>query len=521
MELIKKNVHMNKLKCKTDMQLTFDDDFNVPDVKPDINRIIKEQCDIRIHEVKPSNGKISLKGELGFNILYLSEDDMASLHNMMGEIQFEELVNLDEVKDQDILEVKWDIEDLNTSLINSRKISVKSIVCFTFYIEDVYDEETAVALEGDDNVYYQNKRIEITQLAVNKKDTLRIKDGMVLPSNKPNIFDLLYYDMVLKNTEERILQDKISIKGEIGVFLLYMGEEDNVIQFIETEIPFSEVIDCNGCTEDMIPDVDIRIQSKEMEIKPDSDGEERILEIEVVLELGIKGYLDEEIEILRDMYSTTKELIQIPGEAQYERLLVKNHSKNRVIDQVKVGRNEPKILQINNASGTIKIDDIILIENGVEVNGIIEVQILYLTEEDRIPMNSLKCVIPFTQNIEAKGMNSESRYQVKPNIEQISVTMLDSEEIEIKATINLSIIVFEPIVELIIKDMRIEEIDLDKLQNMPSMIGYIVKAGDSLWKIAKKYYTTVDIIREMNDMAKDEVMPGDKILILKKIDDII
>lgn len=521
MELIKKNVHMNKLKCKTDIQLTFDDDFNVPDIKPDIYKIIKEQSEIHISEAKASNGKIMMRGALRFNILYLSEDDMPSLHNMMGEIMFEELVNMDNISDQDIVEVKWDIEDLNTSLINSRKISVKSIVCFTFYIEDIYDEETAVALEGDESVQYQNKRIDITQLAVNKKDTLRIKDEVILPSSKPNIFELLYYDMTLRNTEERFLHDKMNIKGEIGIFLLYVGEEDNVIQYYESEVPFSEVIDCSGCTEDMIPDVDIRIQGKEMEIRPDSDGEERNLGIELVLDLFIKGYEDEEIEILKDMYSTNKELIKIPGEAQYERLLVKNHSKNRVVDQVRLGSNEPRILQINNASGSIKVDDIILAENGVEVNGIIETQILYLTDDDRIPVNSLRSVIPFTQMIEARGINEKSRYQVKPSIEQISVTMLDSEEIEIKATVNLSIIVFDSIVEPIITDMRVEEIDLNTLQNMPSIIGYIVKAGDTLWKIAKKYYTTVDTLREMNDIVKEDVIPGDKILILKKIDGII
>ena len=69
MELVKRNVHMNKLKCKTNVQLTMDDDFNVPDVKPDIEQIIKDQATIVMHDVKAMNGKVSVKGSLLFNIL--------------------------------------------------------------------------------------------------------------------------------------------------------------------------------------------------------------------------------------------------------------------------------------------------------------------------------------------------------------------------------------------------------------------------------------------------------------------
>ena len=69
MELIKQNIHMNKLKCKSDLQITLDDDFNVPDVKADIYKIIKEQGEVKIQDLKISNGKIITQGDLIFNFL--------------------------------------------------------------------------------------------------------------------------------------------------------------------------------------------------------------------------------------------------------------------------------------------------------------------------------------------------------------------------------------------------------------------------------------------------------------------
>ena len=47
-----------------------------------------------------------------------------------------------------------------------------------------------------------------------------------------------------------------------------------------------------------------------------------------------------------------------------------------------------------------------------------------------------------------------------------------------------------------------------------SIIIYIVQSGDTLWKIAKKYNTTVDKLMEINEIEIPELIkPGDKIII--------
>jgi hypothetical protein len=185
-----------------------------------------------------------------------------------------------------------------------------------------------------------------------------------------------------------------------------------------------------------------------------------------------------------------------------------------------VPENQPKILQICHAKGNIKIDDINPEDTNLLVEGVIEVNILYISEDDSRPMNSLKGAVPFSQIIEVKGMKPDSTYEIKPNIDQLSVMMLDSDEIEVKATMNLNTIVFDKITEPIITDIEVADIDLDKLQTMPGLIGYVVKAEDSLWKIAKRYYTTVDSIMNINNMEDDRIKEGDKLIIMKKVDSV-
>ncbi len=522
MELIKKNVHMNKLKCQSSLQLTLDDDFNVPDVKPDIYKIIKEQGAIKINDVKMLNGKLMVKGVLNFNMLYLSDENVRPVHNMSGEVPFDELIHLDDACAGDEAIINWELEDLTPGLINSRKISVKAIVRLAVLVEELYDEATAVSIEGDEDIQFVNKNITVTDIAVDKKDTYRVKDQIHLPSNKGNISEILYSEMELRNPEVRLLDDRFNVKGEILVFALYASEnEDNPVEYFETEVPFSTTVECSGCTEDMIDNIDFIIASKSLEVMPDEDGEERIVDVEAVIEMCIKIYEEEELELLNDVYSPAKDLVPVLKNAHYEEILVKNNSKVRVNDRVKIDGNQPEILQVCHAAGEIKVDDIAQVDNGLEVNGVLEVQILYICADDNKPLNSVKGIIPFTQTVEAKGIRPTSIYRVKPALEQLSVMMLDSEEIEVKAGIGLNAIVFDSITEPIITDIDVYDLDYEKLQSMPSIVGYVVKAQDSLWNIAKKYYTTVDRIKELNDLEDTNLKVGDKLIIMKKVDRLI
>lgn len=522
MELIKKNVHMNKLKCQSSLQLTLDDDFNVPDVKPDIYKIIKEQGAIKINDVKMLNGKLMVKGVLNFNMLYLSDENVRPVHNMSGEVPFDEMIHLDDACAGDEAIINWELEDLTPGLINSRKISVKAIVRLAVLVEELYDEATAVSIEGDEDIQFVNKNITVTDIAVDKKDTYRVKDQIHLPSNKGNISEILYSEMELRNPEVRLLDDRFNVKGEILVFALYASEnEDNPVEYFETEVPFSTTVECSGCTEDMIDNIDFIIASKSLEVMPDADGEERIIDVEAVIEMGIKIYEEEELELLNDVYSPAKDLVPVLKNAHYEEILVKNNSKVRVNDRVKIDGNQPEILQVCHAAGEIKVDDISQVDNGLEVNGVLEVQILYICADDNKPLNSVKGIIPFTQTVEAKGIRPTSIYRVKPALEQLSVMMLDSEEIEVKAGIGLNAIVFDSITEPIITDIDVYDLDYEKLQSMPSIVGYVVKAQDSLWNIAKKYYTTVDRIKELNDLEDTNLKVGDKLIIMKKVDRLI
>ena len=63
--------------------------------------------------------------------------------------------------------------------------------------------------------------------------------------------------------------------------------------------------------------------------------------------------------------------------------------------------------------------------------------------------------------------------------------------------------------------MEEHELDLKKIQELPGIVGYIVQPEDSLWNIAKAYYTTPKRIMELNGLDGEELKPGRQLLIVK------
>lgn len=53
---------------------------------------------------------------------------------------------------------------------------------------------------------------------------------------------------------------------------------------------------------------------------------------------------------------------------------------------------------------------------------------------------------------------------------------------------------------------------------MPGIVGYQVQPGDSLWDIAKKFYTTIDTIVQLNGLESERVKPYDTLILMKKVE---
>lgn len=516
MELRKESVQMLRIKSKATSQVTFDVDYNVPDVKPDIGRMIQSKGEVSMDEVRLGEGKAFIKGNLLADMLYVGEE-AGKVHSLTAKLSFEETLNLEGIVSGDKICLKWEIEDLSIHVIHSRKLNIKAIVT----LRAVVDEMKGILIPVDvceENVSVKKKRIHLMSLMVHKKDTLRIKDEMTISSNKPNIGNLLWHTISVRGLDLRPENHLLRARGELAVFALYTGDDEgNTLQWVEYALPFEREVECSGCQEEMIPNIETWVMHQSLEVKPDADGEERILVADVVLELDLKLYREEDHQLVQDVYSPLKECISQGKTETLEGLLVRNFSKCRVTDRIQVKETQGKILQLCSSQGTIKIDKTKIVENGIQAEGILLLKVLYVVGNDEMPLYSMEGMIPFTHVIEAQGIREGCSYYLQAELEQLSTMMADSNELEIRAVLGLNVLVQQPVEELIIDRIQEKPLDMAKIQSMAGITVYMVKPGESMWDIAKKFYTTKEEIIRMNELADDLVTPGQPLLLVKKV----
>ena len=95
--------------------------------------------------------------------------------------------------------------------------------------------------------------------------------------------------------------------------------------------------------------------------------------------------------------------------------------------------------------------------------------------------------------------------------------MMGNDTIEVRAALNLELLVLQPVRCPVITGIQEKPLDLEALKALPGITGYIMKKGDRLWDVAKRFHTTVDHVMEMNELDREEVKEGQRVLLVKEL----
>lgn len=517
MELIRKNIHMDRTKCFCNTQITLEEDVNIPDVKPDVNNIIYDKAIVQIEEVKPTEDHVLVRGRLLFSVLYQSGDESQKLVLLEGKIPFDEQLYMEGVASGDAVIAKAVVEDLQVSTINSRKLSVQALLGIRAFVEELYDEEISedIYFEEEMPLEYRRETKEIAEIAILKNDILRIREEIGIPQNYPNIFHILWDEVEFEDLEFRPKDECIQVQGDIHVFFLYEGEgEETQIRAHETTIPINQTLECHGAKEGMLADIGYETGHKELEVHPDFDGEERMLSLEMVLDISMRLYEEDKVDMITDVYGVKKEVECEEKEAQLRQVYMQICGKNKFTDKITM-KEEGQILQVLHACEMATVDSKQIVENGILIEGSINIKALVITDDDHAPYRCVSKVAPFSYTLEVSGILPTDTFKLDYNVEQLQVSMISGDELDVKAILCFKTCIFRSITVTYMDSIRLQDLDPAKMEEMPGMVIYVVGNDEQLWDIGKQYYVSVDTLKEINELTSDEVHPGDKLLLVK------
>ena len=515
MEFIKKEIHNSTWKVRNTMQFTIDDAINVPDSHLDMGRLVLVKGNVVVDETQAMVDRFQIKGTLNYQILYSADKENGAFDSLEGKVPFVEYINADGTAEEDYIEVHASLNDLTVTMLHSRKISLKALVGMDYQVKKNEDFAVITDIEESEGTEVLEGNLSMMCLKLQRKDILQVEEQVDIPANKPNIYQVIWKSLSVTGVQMKSADGYLLATGTLCIFLIYTAEEEGMpVQYFNMEVPFEKRLEEDMADEDLISGSVLTLDQYHIKVIPDENGEDRLIDINAEFKAEVKLYGREEMKLLKDAYSMDMEMNPKSRDFSVQHLLLRNCAKTKVTD-IEMMPKQHSILQICNVEGAVSIDETERSGKGIVVEGVVGTQVTYLNKEDNGTICSTTFDIPFSYEIEIPGMQEEVTYSIVPFIEQITAMQLSDNQIEIKAEVSLDVLAFTNENTKVVLDMEIKPLDIERKKALPGVIGYVVKKDDTLWSIAKQYYTTVEQIKNMNDLESDYAVPGSRLVILK------
>lgn len=535
MRLEKKNIHMNKIVKSETVIFFVSREERIMDADNEIESIINQKEIVTTDGVVTRENQITVNGTINYNILYYPKNS-EMVCGEEKEINFEENIKLMGINSEDNANVTMEVLSSSIKPVDGKNYIYKIQLKAYIIVEKIEDLDIATAIDTDsqgenyennfakensgknnvENIMTKKRNIDSLAIIADKTDTFRVSEQIAVPHGKPPIGTIVWSDIRIKNQNIKTMEGSIIINGQLSIFIIYIPEMENMPeQWLEQTIDFNGQLEMSEATEDVVSYIELWLNNVNVQPEINQDNEMRNLSVSALLKLNVKLYKETSIKVIEDVYKPGANLVPIMEPKTYQKLLVKNASRTKEVVKMKIDKTKGQLLQICNSQAEIKIENILVRDNSLKAIGKIKTCIIYISSDDRHPICCQCRESNFEHGIDAEGIEGNDEYFLNWKVEQVNANMLNADEVEIKAVIALEAIVFKKVEQNFVTEINQEPVDMEALNSAPVLKGYIVQKGDTLWKLAKENYTTIEKIMTVNNLENETIKKGDRLLIIK------
>ena len=505
MDITKETVNVNKIVCEKKETINVQGDMIFPDSKPDILNTINTNGNVCIYKKEIMEGKIRLDGNILTYIMYLADGGTDNVRGLSTGLDFSETITIPELEAGMNVDITSTIKFIECKVLNGRKIGIKATVEFSM---KVYSKEQAniVTDMKDNNIQVLSQKMRVNSLLGEGATKAFVKENISIP-NTDNLAEVLSAQICLVDKDIKISYNKVLAKSEVEIKLVYLTEEGRICR-TQNRLPLVGFIDMPNVKEENI--CENSYMTRNVIIKPNSI-EEHSVYIELEVEISCMVYEEKEIQVIRDMYC--------PGEKmQFDTSMVNTITNKQCKRNMCAIREKVNVPEMEN--GTIidvTINPIINKENRLSgkilYEGELELNFIF-TDHSSVGINTKKVNIPFEQTVD--GIENAENCKLDTQIDVNSQEFTNQAGV-VSSNIDLN---FETDTYQTSAIPVIDNITMEEEENLEdySVIIYVVKSGDTLWKIAKRFGSTVDDIVRVNGIERpDKINVGEKIYIPKYV----
>lgn len=477
-------------------------DSIIPDIKPDILSAISTSGTVCIYKKEILDGKVRIDGSIDAYIMYLADDENGAVRSINSNIDFTQVIDMEKARPDMILETNVALKNIECRVLNGRKISTKAILDVGVKVSSNENVEIINQVKLKD-IQMLDRNLSINSLVGSGTAKACAKDTLIL-DNIDNLAEVMKVDINIINKDTKISYNKVLAKSDMSVKILYLTE-DNRINSVQNIIPIMGFIDIPDIAESNV--CDVKYEVKNLLIKPNS-VEDHSIYVEAEVEIFCRVYQNQEINIIQDLYSPSRSLsfTQKQIKVMQTKETIQNTCNIRESQQIP----ELQGNRIYDVSVSTEISKQTLLNDRILYEGEVKLNFVY-SSSNNSGIDTKLITMPFNFNVDFDGVNSSSTIDTSVEIGMQDFVVTSNDNVDIKIDLIFQTTLSKNADINIIDDIKEDE---NRFINQYSMVVYFVKPGDTLWKIAKKFGSTVQEIARVNGIEMvDKLNVGDQLFI--------
>jgi len=458
-------------------------------------------------ETETQEGGVMVSGVIHKQLFVVDKGDV--VRHVPEDVPFSVFVDIPGTTAAMDAQVDIRILDLDTEVVEGGQKVRQTIVLEIFVkVTTIQQIEVVLDVVGKD-IIVKKELLKVDSVVGEDTAFFTLTPTATLPITAKKIFRII---SSVRDVSAEVKENTVIVKGVIHK-QIFLVDEGDLVRHVAEDVPFTRTVDIPGARAGMDVQVRVRVRLEDFQLV---DPPGRTLRQTLVVEAFVKVTEVLQLEVVVDVQGRGTEVIK--KLLKVDSVVVDVRQKETLRSTVTLPQKPLKILEIVasivNLTAEARTDQVV-------VKGILHKQIFFVDEAGDL-LRHFREDVPFTFVKTARGARPGMNVQVRANIVGEIRTKLDGKELEQTAVIDIFAKVTRTVQLEVVVDVKrvgpkppIPPKPPFPPKPQPIVKKYIVKKGDTLWKIAKRFGVSLDALIRANPQIKnpDLIFPGDVVFI--------